>query len=173
MKKIILSLTLLLVGSISYSQSFSNVDVGKHKEYMMKTYKLDSKKADVYEQILSSLKQENEQLKNRRISSDRFKDEQKKIYKKYGEIISQAFSKGKYRPWSSCTQELERYHVLSETKFIPIEKMRSLYKVEHEWKKTRDQLWKGMSDELEKLKKIEELLAEIGRAHDRTPDTSR
>lgn len=122
MKKIILSLTLLLVGSISYSQSFSNVDVGKHKEYMMKTYKLDSKKADVYEQILSSLKQENEQLKNRRISSDRFKDEQKKIYKKYGEIISQAFSKGKYRPWSSCTQELERYHVLSETKFIPIEK---------------------------------------------------
>lgn len=163
MKKIILSLTLLLVGSISYSQSFSNVDVGKHKEYMMKTYKLDSKKADVYEQILSSLKQENEQLKNRRISSDRFKDEQKKIYKKYGEIISQAFSKGKYRPWSSCTQELERYHVLSETKFIPIEKMRSLYKVEHKSKKTRDQLWKGMSDELEKLKKIEELLAELNK----------
>ena len=55
-------------------------------------------------------------------------DNEKKIYKKYGEIISQAFSKGKYRPWSSCTQELERYHVLSETKFIPIEKMRSLFK---------------------------------------------
>lgn len=60
MKKIILSLTLLLVGGISYSQSFSNVDVGKRKEYMMKTYKLDSKKADAYEQILSSLNQENE-----------------------------------------------------------------------------------------------------------------
>lgn len=75
MKKIILSLTLLLVGGISYSQSFSNVDVGKRKEYMMKTYKLDSKKADAYEQILSSLNQENEQLKDRRVSSDRFKDE--------------------------------------------------------------------------------------------------
>ena len=67
MKKIILSLTLLLVGSISYSQSFSNVDVGKHKEYMMKTYKLDSKKA------LSVIRQEESiryQFLHRNVLSD-------------------------------------------------------------------------------------------------------
>ena len=62
MKKIILSLTLLLVGSISYSQSFSNVDVGKHKEYMMKTYKLDSKKADVIAEFYFLVVVDNESL---------------------------------------------------------------------------------------------------------------
>ena len=138
--KIIFSLFLLLLGgSIVYSQSISSVDFGKRKEYMMKTYKIHRLKADKYEQqILPSLERENEQLKNNRISSAKFKEEQKKLYKKYGAMVSQVFSKGRYKTWSSCTQELERYHVLSETKLIPLAKMRALHKLESEWEKRRD-----------------------------------
>ena len=47
----------------------------------MRTYKINSQKADEYEQILFSLQKENDQLKNRKISSTQFKAEQKKLYK--------------------------------------------------------------------------------------------
>ncbi len=45
---------------------------------MMRTYKINSQKADEYEQILFPYKKENDQLKNRKISSTQFKAEQKK-----------------------------------------------------------------------------------------------
>ena len=94
MKKITFFLVLLLSGSTSYSQSISNVDIKKHKEYLMKTYKINQPKADKYLQLLlPSLENENEQLKNQRISSVKFKEEQKKLYNKYGIMISQVFSK--------------------------------------------------------------------------------
>ena len=161
--KIIFSLFLLLLGgSIVYSQSISSVDFGKRKEYMMKTYKIHRLKADKYEQqILPSLERENEQLKNNRISSAKFKEEQKKLYKKYGAMVSQVFSKGRYKTWSSCTQELERYHVLSETKLIPLAKMRALHKLESEWEKRRDSMLTESGDEAKKLEDSEKMLSNL------------
>lgn len=82
MKKITLFLSLLLIGSVGFSQIIPGVNIGKRKEYMMRTYKINSQKADEYEQILFSLQKENDQLKNRKISSTQFKAEQKKLYKK-------------------------------------------------------------------------------------------
>lgn len=161
MKKIILSLSLLLIGSIGYSQIIPSVDVGQRKEYVMKTYKIDSQKADKYEQILLSLQKENELLKNKKISSTQFKIAQKKLYKKYGIIISQTFYKGKYTKWSSCTQELERYQVLSESKFIPYEKMRALYKAETEWVKGRDNMLAESSKEWKKHESSDTMLSEL------------
>lgn len=161
MKKIILSLSLLLIGSIGYSQIIPSVDIGQLKEYIMKTYKIDSQKADNYRQILQSLQKENEQIKNKKISSTQFKIEQKKLYKKYGIIISQTFYKGKYTKWSSCTQELERYHVLSESKFIPYEKMRALYKAETEWVKGRDNMLTKTSEEWKKHESSGTMFSEL------------
>lgn len=161
--KIIFSLALLLLGgSIAYSQSISSVDIGKRKEYMMKIYKIHHLKADKYaQQILPSLERENEQLKNKRIGSVMFKNEQKKLYRKYGVMISQIFSNGRYKTWSSCTQELERYHVLSETKFIPLEKMRALYKAESIWEKERDKMLTETIDEQRKIERIELMLSNL------------
>lgn len=131
---------------------------------MMKTYKINSLKADKYEQdVLPALEREKEQLKNKKISSAKFKEEQKKLYKKYGMIVSEAFSKGRYKTWSSCTQELERYHVLSETKLIPIEKMRALYKAESEWEKEREQMWAGAGEELKKHQVTEDMLTNLNK----------
>ncbi|MEY8685752.1 hypothetical protein AB9N12_06280 [Bacteroides sp. AN502(2024)] len=79
MKKIIFSLVLLLIGSTANSQSISDVDISKRQEYMMKTYKIHRLKAEKYElEILPSLERENEKLKKLKISSAKFKDEQKK-----------------------------------------------------------------------------------------------
>lgn len=86
MKKIIFSLALLLIGSTANSQSISDVDISKRQEYMMKTYKIHRQKAEKYEQeILPSLERENEQLKKLKISSTKFKDEQKKNIQKIRE----------------------------------------------------------------------------------------
>lgn len=154
-------MSLLLIGSVGYSQVISDVDIGKRKEYIMKTYKVDSKKADKYEQTLSSLQRENELLKSRKISSTQFKSEQKKLYKRYGTIISQDFSGGKYKKWSSCTQELERYQILSDNKFIPYDKMRALYKAETKWVEERDKMLKKSDEEWQKYERSDVMLAEL------------
>lgn len=79
MRKTLFSLSLLLIGSIGYSQvDIPKVDANKRKEYVMKTYNVDSKKADRYEEILHSLQHEKDQLRNMKISSTRFKADQKK-----------------------------------------------------------------------------------------------
>lgn len=80
MKKITLFLSLLLIGSVGFSQIIPGVNIGKRKEYMMRTYKINSQKADEYEQILFSLQKENDQLKNRKISSTQFKAGTKKAF---------------------------------------------------------------------------------------------
>lgn len=130
----------------------------------MKTYKINRLKVDKYEQdVLPALERENEQLKNKKISSAKFKEEQKKLYKKYGVIVSNVFSKGRYKTWSSCTQELERYHVLSETKLVSIEKMRALHKVESQWEKERDQMWTGAGEESKKYQNAEDMLTNLNK----------
>lgn len=154
-------LSLLLIGSVGFSQIIPGVNIGKRKEYMMRTYKINSQKADEYEQILFSLQKENDQLKNRKISSTQFKAEQKKLYKKFGTIISQAFSGGKHKKWSSCTQEMERYQILSENKFIPYEKMRALYKAESEWVKERDKMHKDTGEAWEKYENSDTMVSEL------------
>lgn len=61
----------------------------------MKNYNVDSKKADRYEDILHSLQQEKEQLRNTKISSIQFKADQRKLYKKYGTLLIKHFMMGK------------------------------------------------------------------------------
>lgn len=155
---------LFLIVNLAYSQSISDIDVGKRKEYMMKTYKIHHIKAEKYlEEILPSLERENEQLKHQRISSDKFKEAQKNLYRKYGKTVSQVFSKGRYKTWSFCIQELERYHVLSETKFIPLEKMYALYRIERAWEKDRDQMLSGDGDEQKKIEDTANMLMELNK----------
>ena len=162
MKKAMMIGTLFLIVNIAYSQNISDIDVGEHKEYMMKTYKIHHGKAEKYiEEILPALERENETLKDQRISSAKFKEAQKNLYRKYGQMVSQVFSKGRYKTWSSCTQELERYHVLSETKFIPLEKMYALHKMESAWEKERNQMWAATDDEQKKIENTVELLTKL------------
>ena len=161
MRKITLFLSLLLIGSVGFSQIIPGVNIGKRKEYMMRTYKINSQKADEYEQILFSLQKENDQLKSRKISSAQFKVEQKKLYKKYGIIVSQTFFEGKYKKWSSCTQEMERYQVLSENKFVPYEQMRALYQAESAWVKERDKMHKDAGEAWEKYENSDTMLSEL------------
>lgn len=152
MRRTLLSLSLLLIGSIGYSQvDIPDVDISKRKEYVMKNYNVDSKKADRYEDILHSLQQEKEQLRNTKISSIQFKADQRKLYKKYGTFINQAFYDGKDRRWSFCTQELEHYHVFSESKFIPYEQMRALFDTEKVWLNKRERMSKESTDESKKI----------------------
>lgn len=155
MRKCIFSLALLLTGSISFAQTkiVLDVDVSKHKEYVMETYRVDEERADAYEKILASLNQENERLKEKKISADQFNTEQKKLYMKYGTIINQAFYEGKYRTWSYCTQEVEHYHLLSDYRLVPAAKMRTLYATERDWNKERSELWKGPDEEKVKYEK--------------------
>lgn len=162
MRKTLFSLSLLLIGSIGYSQvDIPKVDANKRKEYVMKTYNVDSKKADRYEEILHSLQHEKDQLRNMKISSTRFKADQKKLYKKYGAIINQAFYEGKDRKWSFCTQELEHYHVFSESKFILYEQMRALFDAEKIWLNKRKQVSKESTEESKKHENNEALLTEL------------
>lgn len=164
MRKIMIIGALFLIVNLAYSQSISDIDVGKRKEYMMKTYKIHHIKAEKYlEEILPSLERENEQLKHQRISSDKFKEAQKNLYRKYGKTVSQVFSKGRYKTWSFCIQELERYHVLSETKFIPLEKMYVLYRIERAWEKDRDQMLSGDGDEQKKIEDTANMLMELNK----------
>lgn len=58
MKKLIFILSLLLMGNVTHSQTIPGVNASQHKEYVMKTYKVDNQKADEYEQLLSSLNEE-------------------------------------------------------------------------------------------------------------------
>ena len=45
MRRTLLSLSLLLIGSIGYSQvDIPDVDISKRKEYVMKNYNVDSKR---------------------------------------------------------------------------------------------------------------------------------
>ena len=164
MRRTLLSLSLLLIGSIGYSQvDIPDVDISKRKEYVMKNYNVDSKKADRYEDILHSLQQEKEQLRNTKISSIQFKADQRKLYKKYGTFINQAFYDGKDRRWSFCTQELEHYHVFSESKFIPYEQMRALFDTEKVWLNKRERMSKESTDESKKYENNEALLTELNK----------
>ncbi len=159
MRKIIFSLALLLTGGIGYAQTrnVQNTDVGKHKEYVMKTYGVDAEKADAYEEILTSLNQENDGLKSRKMTSQQFRTEQSKLYKRYGTIINQTFYGGKYRTWSYCTQDGERYQMLSDNRLIPYNKMRTLYEMEREQFKEHNALWKGTDEESVKYEKENEM----------------
>lgn len=159
MRKIIFSLALLLTGGIGYAQTrnVQNTDVGKHKEYVMKTYGVDAEKADAYEEILTSLNQENDGLKSRKMTSQQFRTEQSKLYKRYGIIINQTFYGGKYRTWSYCTQDGERYQMLSDNRLIPYNKMRTLYEMEREQFKEHNALWKGTDEESVKYEKENEM----------------
>ena len=87
--------------------------------------------------------------------------EQKKLYKKYGIIVSQTFFEGKYKKWSSCTQEMERYQVLSEIKFVPYEQMRALYQAESAWVKERDKMHKDAGEAWEKYENSDTMLSEL------------
>ena len=85
------------------------------------------------------------------MTSSQFKNKQKKLYKKYGDEISQAFSKGRYRSWSIMTQELEYYHMLCDTKLVPRDKMRSLQKLESEAEEKRTTINASSDAESDKL----------------------
>ena len=152
MKNVFLFLIIYLLVSVeSYSQNVSDVDVTQRKEYMIKTYKINAKKADAYEKLRIELLQENDKLKEQKMTSSQFKNKQKKLYKKYGDEISQAFSKGRYRSWSIMTQELEYYHMLCDTKLVPRDKMRSLQKLESEAEEKRTTINESGYAELDKL----------------------
>ena len=152
MKKLYLFLIFCLLISVnSYSLNTTDVNVAQRKEYMIKTYKINAKKADAYEKLRIELLQENEQLKEQKMTSSQFKNKQKKLYKKYGDEISQAFSKGRYRSWSIMTQELEYYHMLCDTKLIPRDKMRSLQKLESEAEEKRTTINESGDAEFDKL----------------------
>ncbi|MBU3809854.1 MAG: hypothetical protein H9802_15840 [Candidatus Phocaeicola faecipullorum] len=152
MKKVFLFLIIYLLVSVeNYSQNVSDVDVTQRKEYMIKTYKINAKKADAYEKLRIELLQENDKLKEQKMTSSQFKNKQKKLYKKYGDEISQAFSKGRYRSWSIMTQELEYYHMLCDTKLVPRDKMRSLQKLESEAEEKRTTINESGDAELDKL----------------------
>lgn len=152
MKKVFLFLIIYLLVSVeNYSQNVSDVDVTQRKEYMIKTYKINAKKADAYEKLRIELLQENDKLKEQKMTSSQFKNKQKKLYKKYGDEISQAFSKGRYRSWSIMTQELEYYHMLCDTKLVPRDKMRSLQKLESEAEEKRTTINASSDAESDKL----------------------
>ena len=140
------------------------VSVSSRVDYVMKTYKISKQRAEAYESIRDRLLVENEKLKKQKMTSKEFQSAQKRLYKKYGDEISMAFYDGKYRKWSSCTQHLECYHMLSENWLVPYEKMRSLRKIEVEHEKKREQIWAGSKDEAEKNKLNEELRGETENA---------
>lgn len=159
MRNILFSVALLLIGGVSYAQTRTvlNTDVNQHKEYVMKTYKVDAEKADAYEEILTSLNRENDELKSRKMTSQQFRTEQSKLYKRYGTIINQTFYDGKYRTWSYCTQDGERYQMLSDNRLVPYDKMRALYEMEREQFKVHNALWKGTDEESAKYEKENEM----------------
>lgn len=163
MKKITFFLLFFLMGSIGYAQMIPGTNVKKRKEYMMKTYKIHRGKADAYEQILANLQRDNDLLKSRKMTSAQFRSKQQKLYKKYGDKISQLFSKGRFRSWSILTQELERYQVLSENKFIPRDNMRALHKAESSWEEKRNNMRKSSIGEDEKFKKEDAMLDELNK----------
>ena len=135
------------------SQNVIDVDVAKRKEYMIETYKINAKKADAYEKLRIGLLRENDKLKEQKMTSSQFKNKQKKLYKKYGDEISQVFSKGRYRSWSIMTQELEYYHMLCDIKLVPRDKIRSLQKLESDTEENRMSINKSSSAESGKFEK--------------------
>lgn len=154
MKKWYLFLILyLIISENSHAQqSQADANISQRKEYMIKTYKINAKKAELYEKLRIDLLQENDELKEQKMTSSQFKNKQKMIYKKYGDAISQVFSKGRYRSWSIMTQELEYYHMLCDNKLISRDKMRLLQKLESEADENRTTINVSNGEESEKLK---------------------
>lgn len=157
--------TLLMYVSLSLSGcqvmcQAQNV-VQQQKSYMISTYKINEKQATEYTTTLSTMKLESNQLKGQRISSKQFKNEQKKIFKKYDSHVSQIFKPGQYKKWVYCLQGLERYQILSEEKLVSWDQMRSLYKVESLWIKNRDQVWNTSTEESKKLQENDDLLTDL------------
>ena len=59
--------------------------------------------------------------------------------------------------WSYCTQDGERYQMLSDNRLIPYNKMRTLYEMEREQFKEHNALWKGTDEESVKYEKENEM----------------
>lgn len=96
MRRTLLSLSLLLIGSIGYSQvDIPDVDISKRKEYVMKNYNVDSKKADRYEDILHSLQQEKEQLRNTKSVLSSLRLIKESFIKSMGLLLIKHFMMGK------------------------------------------------------------------------------
>lgn len=161
MKKIVYALLLLFVGSMGYSQNASNVNTKERKKYLMETYKIHRLKVEAYDKILMDLQRDNDALKSKQMTSTQFQSRQRKLYEKYGDKISQIFSKGRYRAWNHLIQDHERYLLLSETKLISRDCMHALYKAESEWEKKREHMLKSSIPQNEKLDKEDMMLEEL------------
>lgn len=158
MKKFIFMLAVMLFTLNGFSQDGKNVTQKQRKEYMMKTFKIHSKKAIAYEKIRLELINENEKLKEQKLSSSQFRNKQKKLYKKYGDKISQIFSKGRFRSWSIFTQELEIYHMLCDEKLVSRPQMKALQKLESETETQRLTLWNKNIEESEKFNQKDQMI---------------
>ena len=110
----ILFLSALLIGSVGYAQQMQDATNKDRRPYMTATYHIHSIKTRDYEQLRKRMLKANDRLKDKVMSAERFRAEQKKLYHLYGDTISQLFDKGRSRTWSRITQELERYQMLSE-----------------------------------------------------------
>lgn len=161
MRKTILSLLLLLTVSMVYSQDIPGVDAKKRKEYLMKTYRIHSLKVEAYDKILLDLQRDNDLLKSKKMTSQQFRAKQRKLFEKYGDRVSQAFSKGRYRSWNQLFQNNERYLVLSETQLVPREVMRKVYTAERECEGQRDRMLASSAAESEKWEQREILLEKL------------
>ena len=158
MKKIIFMLAIMVFTLDGFSQDGKNVTPKQRKEYMMKTFKIHSKKAISYGKIRLELISENEKLKEQKLSSSQFRNKQKKLYKKYGDKISQIFSKGRFRSWSIFTQELEIYHMLCDEKLVSRPQMKALQRLESETETKRLALWSNNTEESEKLNQKDQMI---------------
>ena len=157
----ILFLSALLIGGAGYVQQMQDATNKDRRPYMTATYHIHSVKTRNYEQLRKRMLKANDRLKDKVMSAERFRAEQKRLYRLYGDTISQLFDKGRSRTWSRITQELERYQMLSEVKLTPRDKMLALHKLESEWEKNREAMWKGSDTEARKQAKEADMIAEL------------
>lgn len=162
MSKIFIFLLLLVTVNTGYSQNAgSGVNQNRRKEYLMNVYKIHHLKVAAYDKVLSSMKKDNELLKSQVMSSSQYRARQKKLYERYGDQISQIFSKGRYRSWNQLNQNNERYLLLSETKFVSRTKLQDLYKAEVEWETKRNNMLKSSIPQNEKFEQEDAMLKEL------------
>ena len=89
----ILFLSTLLIGGAGYAQQMQDATNKDRRPYMTATYHIHSVKTRNYEQLRKRMLKANDRLKDKVMSAERFRAEQKRLYRLYGDTISQLFDK--------------------------------------------------------------------------------
>lgn len=136
---------------------FAQGSINNLFDYMKVVYKLEDNQINTYISLKNKFDAKNEQLKKIIISSDEYILKQNELFNEFYANVKLVFNEEQYFRWTTCIEKIERYLVLSETRFVRRAKLRALYKAETMWLQSKKELWDSNIDDCSKYLEEEKL----------------